>query len=644
MRPASSPLVPGEATREGEVMTLLRSRRGAGPLVLTLIAAIWSFVPLASSAQAAPLAAPTLAVGQPDFGPSTYVFDPSMPQASIQARVDAIAAQQVSNQFGTARYALLFKPGVYGSAAHPLNFQVGYDTEVAGLGRNPGDVIVNGSIYVRNQCDSSGCVALNNFWRSMSNLTINVTNPSFGCYSGEFWAVSQAAPMRRVHVNGLTTLMDYCTGPSFASGGFIADSRFDGGTVINGSQQQFFVRNTTLNGWTNGVWNQVFSGTVNAPAECFPPQTSCGGPYTTVAATPASREKPYLYVDHAGTYQVFVPAPATNSTGESWASGSTPGRSIPLSDFYIAHPSDRVSTINNQLARGRNLLVTPGVYDIGQTIKVKRADTVVLGLGLATLTAQNGAVPMTVADVPGVDIAGLTIDAGPVNSPVLLRIGKQHSDSRSNNHTGSTNAADPTGVQDVFFRIGGPHAGKATTSLEVNSDHVVLDDIWAWRADHGSGVGWTQNTANTGLVVNGDDVSATGLFVEHYQKSEVIWNGERGSVIFFQNEFPYDVPSQASWRSTPTTDGYSALVVSPAVKQFTGSGMGSYSFFNQGIDIFAEHAFEVPTTPGVHLHDLLTIFLDPANGKGGIRHVVNNTGGSSTIANPDVPVTVVDYP
>ena len=612
--------------------------------MFTLIAAICSFVPLAGSAQAATLPAATIAAGQPDFGPSTYVFDPSMTQSSIQETVDTIAKRQVSNQFGTERYALLFKPGVYGSPAHPLNFQVGYYTEVAGLGRNPGDVTVNGSIYVRNQCDSGGCVALNNFWRSLSNLTINVTTPNFGCYSGEFWAVSQAAPMRRVHVNGLTTLMDYCTGPSFASGGFIADSSFAGGTVINGSQQQFFVRNTTLDGWTNGVWNQVFSGTVNAPAECFPGVPKGCGPYTTLAATPVSREKPYLFVDGAGTYQVFVPAPATNSLGQSWAAGSTPGRSIPLSDFYLAHPSDKVSKINNQLARGRNLLVTPGVYNIGQTIKVKWADTVVLGLGLATLTAQNGAVPMTVADVPGVDIAGLTIDAGAVNSPVLLRIGKQHDDSRSDDHTGSTSAADPTGVQDVFFRIGGPHAGKATTSLEVNSDHVVLDDIWAWRADHGTGVGWTQNTADTGLVVNGDDVAATGLFVEHYQKSEVTWNGERGSVIFFQNELPYDVPSQASWRSTPTTDGYSALVVSPDVKQFSGSGMGSYSFFNQGIDIFAEHAFEVPTTPGVYLHDLLTIFLDPANGKGGIRHVVNDTGGPSTIANPDMPVTVVDYP
>jgi hypothetical protein len=80
------------------------------------------------------------------------------------------------------------------------------------------------------------------------------------------------------------------------------------------------------------------------------------------------------------------------------------------------------------------------------------------------------------------------------------------------------------------------------------------------------------------------------------------------------------------------------------VRHFSGYGMGSYSFFNQGVDVFADHAFEVPTTPEVQLHDLLTIFLDPTNGSGGIRHVVNDVGGSSTASNPDVPVTVVDYP
>ena len=267
--------------------------RVATGIALVLVASL-SAVPSGHAAEAPTVAPAVPAAGQPDFGPNVYVFDPSMPQAQIQQTVDAIAAQQVPDQFGTHRYALLFKPGTYGSAANPLNFQVGYYTDVAGLGASPNDVVINGSIYVRNQCDPGGCFALTNFWRSLSNLTINVTTPGFGCYTGEFWAVSQAAPMRRVHVNGQTTLMDYCTGPSFASGGFIADSRFDNGTIINGSQQQFVVRNSKLSGWSNGDWNQVFAGDVGAPAQCFPGGGRCGGPYTTLATTPVSREKPYL--------------------------------------------------------------------------------------------------------------------------------------------------------------------------------------------------------------------------------------------------------------------------------------------------------------------------------------------------------------
>jgi hypothetical protein len=256
-----------------------------GRRLLILIAAVAAFLVLGSGTAAA---SPPHR-GQPDFGPNVLVFDPSMPTSQIQAAVDAVAAQQVPNQFGSQRYALLFKPGTYGTAAQPLNFQVGYYTSVAGLGRSPGDVTVNGSIYVHNQCGAGGCVALNNFWRSLSNLTINVTTPGFGCYTGEFWAVSQAAPMRRVHVNGATTLMDYCTGPSFASGGFIADSRFDG-NIVNGSQQQWLVRNSTLNGWSNGVWNQVFSGVVNAPPECFPAHSPCGaGPFSLSMRRTVSR-------------------------------------------------------------------------------------------------------------------------------------------------------------------------------------------------------------------------------------------------------------------------------------------------------------------------------------------------------------------
>src|ERR1700722_6095563 len=340
-------------------------------LFIALMGTLFALVPIASAARPSK---------QPNFGPNVYIFNPSMPLSQIQSTVNTIANQQVSNQFGTQRYALLFEPGPYGSSPNPLNFQIGYYTTVAGLGQSPGDVVINGSIDVYNQClGANNCIALVNFWRSLSNLTINVNTPNFGCYNGEFWAVSQAAPMRRVLVNGPTTLMDYCTGPSFASGGFIADTQFAGASVVSGSQQQWFTRNSILDGWSNGVWNQVFSGVVGAPAQCFPVQASCGGPYTTLATSPVTREAPYLYQDSKGNYNVFVPAVQTNSSGTTWAAGATPGSSIPIRNFFIAQPSDSATTINFALLLGYNLILTPGVYNLNHPIEVLYPDTVVLG-------------------------------------------------------------------------------------------------------------------------------------------------------------------------------------------------------------------------------------------------------------------------
>jgi hypothetical protein len=567
----------------------------------------------------------------PDFGPNVLIFDPSMPLSQIQAQVDAIAAQQVSDEMGTHRYALLFKPGVYGSATTPLVFQVGYYTEVAGLGALPTDVTINGHVDVYNRClTPDNCLALVNFWRSLSNLTINVMGQS-GCYaSGDFWAVSQAAPMRRVNITGGNlTLMDYCTaGPQYASGGFIADSQT--GFIINGSQQQFLVRNSSIGGWSNGVWNQVFSGVQGAPAQSFSTTPYNPPPYTTLDTSPVTRERPFLYVDANNHFRVYVPAAQFNSAGVSWASGQTPGKALPIEDFFIARPTDDVQAINNALSRGENVIFTPGVYNVDKTIKVKRADTIVLGLGMATLEAQNGVVPLTVADVPGVEISGLIIDAGPVNSPLLLQVGKPHAH--------KSDPSDPTVLHDVFFRIGGPHAGKATLSLEVNSDNVILDNTWVWRADHGNGVGWDVNTADTGVVVNGDNVTAYGLFVEHFQKYEVVWNGENGKTIFFQNEMPYDPPSQAAWQHNGV-NGYAVYKVADSVKTHEAWGLGSYSFFNQGVDIHASRAFEVPVTPGVALHDILTVFL---NGNGGIDHVVNDAGAA--VNNTNQVTNIVSYP
>ena len=587
----------------------------------------------------------------PSFGSSVHVFNPARDQSSIQAELDEISGAQVHNEFGSRRDAVLFEPGTYGSADNPLIFQVGYYTSVAGLGQSPGDVVINGEIEVFNSVCSGtgtnfGCFALTNFWRSLSNLTINVTRSKSPSYvpappdpggpfceqSNEIWAVSQASPIRRLAVNGFTTFMDYCGPKAFASGGFVADSRL--GVVLNGSQQQWVTRNSKIDFWINGVWNQVFSGVVGAPAECF----TCGNHYTTLATSPVTREAPYLYLDSTGSYNVFVPSVQYNSGGTTWASGLTPGSSIPIDQFFIATPADSVAAINTAIQRGKSLILTPGVYQLDQTIEVTRPDTIVLGLGFPTFVPQNGIVSMDVARAKGMLISGVMFDAGTSSSPVLLRVGSGHA--RSDDE-----ASDPSGLYDVFFRIGGVALGKASTALVVNSNNVILDDLWAWRADHGNGVGWTANTADTGVIVNGDNVTAYGLFVEHFQKHEVIWNGNGGTDVFFQNEMPYDVPSQAAWMEAPGVDGWAAFKVGDNVTSFHGYGMGAYSFFNRGLNIYAANAFEAPATlPAGSLHDLLTIFLDPVNGKGGILNVINGIGGSSTIANPDTPVTVVSYP
>jgi hypothetical protein len=454
--------------------------------------------------------------------------------------------------------------------------------------------------------------------------------------SANFWAVSQAVSMRRLDVSGGNlSLMDYCTaGPQFASGGFIADSNLP--FVINGSQQQWLIRNSRVGGWSNAVWNQVFAGVEGAPSDAGFPNP----PYTTLETTPVSREKPYLFVDAQGTYQVRVPAARRNTRGLTWESGPTPGRTIPLDDFFVATPADSAQRINSRLARGEHLLLTPGVYDVDRSIDVKRADTVVLGLGHATLTAVGGATPLTVADVPGVVVAGVTIDAGTVQSPVLLRIGTRN----GNSSPKKSDPANPTTLSDVYFRVGGPHVGSADVALEVWSDHVLIDHTWVWRADHGvEGLTdterWRMNFGRNGVVVNGDDVTATGLFVEHFQEYNTVWNGERGRTILYQNELPYDPPSQADWMHDGV-EGWAGYKVGDAVRAHRLDGGGVYVFNRNDPTIHTENGFEVPVAPDVRLHHVMTVNL----GAGTIDHVVNGVGGPADTSRVGAPVFVVDYP
>ncbi|WP_443078919.1 adenylyl cyclase [Streptomyces sp. NBC_01497] len=554
---------------------------------------------LAGSASASPVSTGSGHGSAAGLGPNVLVFDPSMGDAAIQARVDAVFATQQSNQFGSERYALAFLPGTY-----KVDVNVGFYTHVLGLGQNPGDVVINGHVTVDAQwLEGNGT---QNFWRTAENLTIV---PPDGL---ERWAVAQAGPMRRVHIKGNMTLWPSPPGNQWSSGGFLADSVVDG-QVESGSQQQWLSRNDTFGSWTGSNWNMVFVGVQGAPAQSFPTP-----PYTTVDRTPVVREKPFLTADRHGDYQVFVPALRRESTGTSWARGRAEGRSVPLSQFHVARPGDSVAAINLALALGKHLLITPGVYSLASPLRVVRPGTVVLGLGLATLRSTHGNTVMEVADVPGVSVAGVLFEAGSAHTPVLLRVGHGPSLFR---HT-----TDPTALFDVYARIGGAVPGGADISVQIDSNDVICDNLWLWRADHGldDTVGWAVNPAGTGIVVNGDHVTAYALAVEHYQNYEVLWQGEHGNTYFFQNEHPYDVPTQSAWRHGSTL-GYAAYKVADRVRNHHAWGLGSYCFFNLNADIYTDRAYELPDTPGVVFTDLMTVCLNGAGG-GGILHCVNNTG------------------
>jgi hypothetical protein len=597
----------------------------------------------------------------PRFGPNVCVFNTSMSQSAIQTDLNNISTQQVpiGAQFDSDRYAVFFEPGTYGSASNPLVFQVGYYTQVAGLGSMPQDTVVDGAIDVFNNLCTAGtddCNSDVNFWRSLSNLTLNVDFPSSPpdyappiidpdgptcANSEEAWSVSQADPLRRMIINGNVVLQDTCASEDYASGGFIADSEINGDLDFYGNQQ-FMVRNSEIsgaNGCPQGLWNMVYSGVEGAPAPVF---TGTCEQNTVLPSSPVTEEEPFLYTNSAGKFEVFVPAVQHNSSGPSWASGSEAGHSVPISKFFVAKTGTGVSAINAALAQGKDLILTPGVYDLDQAIDVSHANTIVLAQGFATLIPQQGNDAMTVSSSTGVKLSGLIIDAGPVNSPVLLQVGAS-AGPRGQAHPATV---DPDLIQDVFFRIGGAEttATAATVSLLDRAGHSIIDDVWAWRADHGNDVGWTDNTGATGVKVTGNDVTAYGLAVEHYQQNEVIWSGQGGTDEFFQNELPYDPPSQSAWMKSPTQDGYPAFLVSPGVKTFHGYGMGSYVvFIDTSATLYDAEAFEAPDTPGVQFSDIFGVWIA---GSGGDDSIINGTGGPVTSTNPGTvePVDLTSYP
>jgi hypothetical protein len=532
----------------------------------------------------------------PDFGPNVLIFDPSMAMSDIQSKLDTVDAQQDGAQFGTGRYAYFFKPGQY-----QLDVRVGFYMQVLGLGHGPDDVVVTGA--VRSKADWANHNATLNFWRGVENISAIPTSSIDGGVN--VWAVSQGTWVRRMHVQGSMALSD----GGYSSGGFIADSKIDK-VIYSGTQQQFLTRNTDLGNWQGATWNMVFVGDGQAPTPSWP-----NPPYTVSASTPLVREKPFLFVDGAGNYFVMVPGLKSNSSASSWAAGAPPGTALSIDRFYIARPdTDTAATINAALAQGKNLILTPGIYHLDASIQVTQPNTVVLGLGLATLIPTSGNTVLSIADVDGVTVGGVLIEAGTTSSPVLFQVGEPGSS--------ADHSAAPTALFDVHCRIGGADPGTAANCVTINSNDVLVDNTWLWRADHGAGVGWTSNMGKNGLIVNGSGVTIYGLFVEHFQEYQTLWNGNGGSVYFYQSEMPYDPPSQSAWQSGPGMNGYASYKVADTVTTHSAEGLGVYSVFRNAVS--ADNAIETPAASGVSMHHMVTVSL----ASGTINNIINGTGGS----------------
>jgi hypothetical protein len=547
---------------------------------------------------------------KPDLGPNVLVFDPSMPAAQIQQQIDRVYAIQEKSEFGSARYALLFLPGKY-----HVDVPMGFYTQVLGLGATPDAVEIDGNVH------SDASLPHNNatctFWRAAEGFSVVPTGGTMQ------WAVSQAAPFRRMHVRGKLALHQ---NHGWASGGWISDSLIDG-NVDSGSQQQWISRNSEWRSWIGSNWNMVFVGVSSPPAGEWP-----SPPYTKVDRVPVVREKPFLEMGKDGNWNVVVPEIRRDSKGITWHDGTTPGRRIPLSHFYVARADpDTAGNINAQLAKGKDLLFTPGIYELEDAIRVTRSNTVVMGLGYATLKPMRGTAAMTTADVDGIEIAGLLFDAGLKMSPLLLEVGTEVGKAR--------HRANPICLHDVFFRVGGAGAGSVKADLVINSSDTIVDHTWIWRADHGSGVGWNTNLSANGLVVNGDDVTVYGLFVEHHQQFQVLWNGNGGRTYFYQSEIPYDPPDQASYTSEDGVNGWASYKVGNGVTRHEAWGLGTYSVFRQP-NVVLSRAVEAPNRPGVQFHHMITVALGD---RGEIENVIDDRGGSTSIR-PRVTPKVAEFP
>lgn len=549
------------------------------------------------------------------FGDKVIIFSNQDSPEDIASKMAEINDSLFGKEMSANRYAVLFKPGDYTEAGL---FNIPFYVHIAGLGKTPYDVKLSNIHTPPHLRDGNGTCT---FWRSAENFSI--AGPATYDEPETFkWAVSQAAPMRRIHSQRvLRTQWEN----GWVSGGFAADCLFEA-PAGSDHQQQWLYRNCRLEegrgDFREEKYNYCFLGTElggKADTASYIGDAARDN-VTFIPATDVIREKPFLYIADDGRYKVFRPALRRCRSGVSYTRRDMgEGESIDLLDnFYIVKEQTPVAELNARLKEGKNLLFTPGMYILDEPLVVDNPDAIVMGIGWATLIPgeSNSDTAIRVADVDGVTIASLLFDAH-WSSDTLLKVGE--------GKTGTRHSANPVLLADLFFRIGGfrPAPVHVDHAVEINSNDVIGDHFWIWRADHGvrGSVGWNVNTAKNGLIVNGENVRVYGLFNEHFQEYQTLWNGEDGQMIFYQCETPYDAPEQTAYMSHDgNVDGYAAYKVADSVKRHDARALGIYDVIIH--DIRIANSVEAPEREGVIFTNLCNNSLS-SPGPRGIGYLIN---------------------
>ena len=588
---------------------------------------------------------------QSSLGPNVKVFTQNDNDEDIQRHINTVYEKSAWEAFSLDRHAFLFMPGVYEN----VNVHVGYYTSVAGLGYLPTDVEVGKFEIYQHPLTGS---MLTNFWRTVENFTVK---------SDALFCVSQATSMRRMNIHGDLLL----TTGGWGSGGFISDSHISGTIKADDAagvnrQQQWFTRNSSFNNFTGGQMNMVFVGT-----EGTLPLLSPAARVTEVEKNRFLREKPFVVFDKTEGYGVFLPDVRTESIGHSWKNGSTNGKFIELGKFYVARADkDNAASLNAALSKGKHILFSPGIYELETPLNITKPNTIVMGLGLATLriTDDNNDTAIRIADKSGINVSSLLFEAG-TNSKSLLEAGAKKNNIR--------HADNPICIADLFFRSGATAQGavRVDETLVINANDVFGDNFWLWRADHsftgnlheetmrfckneedvwgmeglrtadgknnwawsGGPVGWNWSYGKNGLIVNGDYVTIYGLMVEHYMEYQTIWNGEHGFMCFYQSETPYDAINQSVWmrNGSDTTvladQGWASYKIGDHVQNHTALGVGVYYVSNTPNAVkILDHAIEAPLNSGITIKNMVIArFTGNAAAGSGIRYIINEHGQSA---------------